>query len=51
MAMDATNATSPQPGYKLSGESYRAAAIKRLKKLQEAGSSPMYSLLPPSKKP
>lgn len=35
---DVTNQTEPTAGGKLSGETYRAAAIKRLKKLQEQGS-------------
>ncbi len=43
---DVTNQTEPTAGGKLSGETYRAAAIKRLKKLQEAGS---YNMLPKGK--
>lgn len=35
--MDATNAGTPQAGGQLSGEATRQAAIKRLKRLQEAG--------------
>ncbi len=47
---DATNSSeSPSAGYRISGESYRAAAIKRLKKKQEQGSN-VQSLIPPSKK-
>ncbi len=48
---DATNSNaSPSAGYRISGETYRAAAIKRLKKKQEKGGGAVMSLIPPSKK-
>ncbi len=48
---DATNANEgAKAGYRLSGETYRAAAIRRLKKKQEEGGN-VTSLLPPKNKP
>lgn len=37
---DITNADTPQAGGQLSGEATRAAAVRRLKKLQEASPAP-----------